>query len=91
MNPLDLIKLVTNAAISFGIGNVVGNVIKQNSPTNVKLVRKVAIGIGGFFLSSMITDKVSKHAEEQIDEVAEKVSKLKKSLKDLANKAKSNK
>ena len=88
MNPLTITKFVANLAISFGIGNVVGNVIKQHSPTNVNLVRKIAIGIGGFFLSSMITNKVVKYAEEEIDDAVDKIGKLKKSLKDLADKAK---
>lgn len=91
MNPLAIIKFVANLAISFGIGNIVGNVIKENSPTNVNLVRKIAIGIGGFFLSSMITDMVTKHADEYIDDTAEKMRKLKQSLKALASKAKDNK
>lgn len=88
MNPLAITKFIANLAISFGIGNVVGNVIKHHSPTNANLVRKIAIGIGGFFLSSMITDKVTKHAEEEIDDAVDKFGKLKKSLKDLANKTK---
>lgn len=88
MNPLTVIKFVANLAISFGIGNIVGNVIKTNSPTNVNLLRKIAIGIGSFFLSSMITDKVVKHSEEYIDDTAQKLRDLKKSLKGLASIAK---
>jgi len=88
MNPLAITKLVANFAISFGIGNVIGNVIKTHAPTNVNLVRKTAIGIGAFFLSSMITNKVIQHAEEEIDDAVDKFGKLKTSLKDLANKTK---
>ena len=88
MNPLAITKMIANLAISFGIGNIVGNVIKHHAPTNVNLVRKIAISIGTFFLSSMITSKVVQHAEDEIDDAVEKFGKLKKSLKDLADKAK---
>lgn len=91
MNLLTITKLITNFAISFGIGNIIGNVIKHHSPAKVNLVRKIAIGIGGFFLSSFITNKVSQHAEDEIDDVVDKFGKLKKSLKDLADKAKKQK
>jgi hypothetical protein len=84
MNPLNAVKFVTDIAISFGIGSIIGNVIKTHAPAKVNLVQKIAIGIGGSFLSSMITDKVSSHASEQIDKVAESVKKTKETLKELA-------
>ncbi len=78
MNPLNLIKTVTELMVSVGVGSIVGNTIKNATPTNAHIVKRISMGIGGFFLSSMVSSKVSKYATETIDETAEKIKSIRK-------------
>lgn len=86
MNPLSIIKTIVDVTISFGIGSITGNVVKSFAPTEMNLIKKISVFVGSYFLSSMITSKVTEHAEKQIDSVAENISKLRQTLKELANK-----
>jgi len=76
MNPLNLIKTVTEIVVSVGVGAVVGNTIKLTTPAGTHVLKRVAIGVGGFVLSSMISDKASTYATTTIDETVEKIKKL---------------
>jgi hypothetical protein len=78
MNPLNLTKTVTEILVSVGVGSIVGNAIKQTTPANAHIVKRISIGIGGFVLSSMISAKASKYATDQIDETVEKIKSFKK-------------
>jgi len=78
---LKLLKTVTDVAVSMGAGAIVGNTIKQTTPADAKKYQKVAIGIGGFVLSSAVGSWASNYAQEQIDETVEQISELKNTLK----------
>ena len=76
MNPLNLIKVVTEITVSVGVGSIVGNTLKQATPANAHILKRISMGIGGFVLSSMISAKASKYATDQIDETVEKIKKF---------------
>jgi hypothetical protein len=77
MNPLNLVKIVTELFVSVGVGSIVGNTIKNATPENASRFKKISIGVGGFVLSSMISSKATKYATDQIDETVEKIKKFK--------------
>jgi len=85
MNKLELLKSAAELIVSIGVSSVVGNAIKASLPENTKVVRKVAVGIGGFVLSSMVGDMASKYATESIDEMAVKLTSVVKSTKKLGD------
>ena len=76
MNPLSLVKTVVEVVVSVGVGAVVGNAIKASTPTNTHVVKRVAIGVGGFVLSSMVGDLATKYTNETIDDTADKIKKF---------------
>lgn len=76
MNPLNLVKTVTEVVVSVGVGAIVGNVIKASIPANTHVLKRAAIGVGGFVLSSMITDKATKYATDTIDDTVDKIKKF---------------
>ena len=76
MNPISVIKFVADVVVATGVGAVVGNVIKTTTPEGLNLYKKIAVGAGGFVLSSMITKHARKHTEETIDTVHETVDKI---------------
>lgn len=78
MNPLSLVKTVVEITVSVGVGAVVGNAIKASTPAKTHVVKRVAIGVGAFVLSSMVGDMATKYATDTIDETAGKIKKFMK-------------
>jgi hypothetical protein len=74
MDKLNILKAVTEIGVSIGVGSIVGNAIKLTADPNNKKYKKIAIGFGGFVLSSMVSDMASKYATETIDSYAARVN-----------------
>ena len=77
MNPLAISKAVVAAIVSTGAGAVVGNAIKQSTPTDLVVYKKIAIGVGGFVLSAAAGQQASKYVSEQIDSTLTQIQELK--------------
>lgn len=78
---LKLLKTTTDLAVSIGAGAIVGNTIKQSTPADAKKYTRVAIGIGGFVLSSAVGSWAAQYANDQIDGTIEQLSELKDAFK----------
>ena len=76
MKILEIAKLAAEVVVSFGVSAVVGNAIKAGTPENAKVYKKVAIGIGGFVLSSIAAEHASRYATESIDGIADRVTQV---------------
>lgn len=76
MNKLDILKGASEILTSIGVSAIVGNVIKMTADPEGGRIKKIAIGVGGFVLSSMVADKAVDYANERIDSTAEKLSKI---------------
>lgn len=83
MNKLDILKGGTELLVSMGVGAIVGNVIKMTADPEQGRIKKIATGLGGFVISSMITDKAVVYSNDRIDNIAETVRKLKRAAKTL--------
>jgi len=64
-------KLILGIAASTGAASIVGNAIKMSTPDNLKLSKKVVMGIGGLALSGMFGTMASKWVEGEIDEAVD--------------------
>lgn len=76
MKKLDILKGIAELAVSVGVGAIVGNTVKMTTPSDIHTLKRIAISIGSFALSSMVGDRVSSYVSEQIDETAERVNKI---------------
>lgn len=76
MNPLSLIKSVSEIVVSIGVGAVVGNAIKASTPSTVTTLQKVMIGVGGFVLSGMVGDMATKYTSDSIDGTVDKIKQM---------------
>jgi cell division protein FtsX len=65
--PLSIAKTAAGIVTSLGAGAVVSNAIKASIPANSKTIQKISIGIGGFVLSSMVSEMATKYVNENID------------------------
>lgn len=74
MKILDLAKGALSLVISFGVGTIVGNLIKHTTPVDVGKLTGYAIKIGALVLSGVAGDAASKYAEDQIDNTIETVT-----------------
>lgn len=77
MNPLALVKNVITTVVSIGVGTIVGNVVKQSTPADAKIVQKICVGVGSFVLSCMVGGYASKYAEEETVTTIEQIKVLK--------------
>lgn len=66
---LDLIKSASGMIVSAGVGTIVGNIVKNNTPEDLKTYRKVLVKIGGFALSGMAGAASVAYVEKQIDQL----------------------
>lgn len=81
MNPLGILKVLTDVAVSTSVGAVVGNAVKASTPANASLAQKISITVGGFVLSGLVGSFASEHATEQIDVTTEQVKQFKTAFK----------
>lgn len=85
MDKRKVIKAVANFLASAATGTVVAMVLKSNAiPTNTK--EKIAVGIGGFVMSAMISDKAGEYVENQLDDIFEKIDEIKASTEEMSKK-----
>jgi hypothetical protein len=76
MNKIEMIKKIGIIVVSVGVGAIVSNTIKSTTPSSIGTIKKFCIGVGGFVLSSMISDKASRYAEQQIDHTVMEIKKM---------------
>ena len=91
MNPLGIIKGVTDFAVSVSVAAIVGNMIKATMPAQAKVISKIAYGVGGVVVAGMVGDYASKYANSQIDVVAKSISDIKTATSELKNELKKDK
>lgn len=79
MNKREIIKTAATFISSMAVGTLTSMMIKNNAiPT--KLTQKVAVAVGGFVLSDMISAKASEYVEKTIDDGFDMIDNLKKSM-----------
>ena len=76
MSKLGLLKVGTELVVSIGVSAIVGSAINQIAGPNLKLPKKLAVGVGGVVLSGMIADMATTYADVKIDEYVEIVTRV---------------
>lgn len=66
-NQVQIVKLVIRVIASASVGSVVGNVVKATTPENLSMANKVMTSIGGFILSSMISEMGANYVMQTIE------------------------
>jgi hypothetical protein len=64
-------KLILGIAASTGAASIVGNAIRMSTPSNLKLSKKIVMGIGGLALSGMFGNMASNYVASEIDEAVD--------------------
>ena len=70
---LELLKTGASLVVSVGVGAIVGNVVKHTTPSDVKKITKVCIGVGSLVLTNLAGDMAAKYMEDKIDAAANAV------------------
>ncbi|QFG09154.1 hypothetical protein PBI_SPORTO_46 [Arthrobacter phage Sporto] len=68
INPVTATKLVATGMTSWGAGIIVKNAIKATTPTDINLIRKVGVTIGGFAVAGIVSDAASRYTGRIIDD-----------------------
>lgn len=90
MNPLSIVKLVAELAVSAGVGSIVSQAAKAATPDNAKLLKKISVGVGAFVLSNMVADQAVKYTSEKIDYGVDEFKKVKETIAESKEAAKDN-
>jgi len=69
MDKTQIVKLVIRIIASAAVGNVVGNVIKMNTPVNLTLANKVLSKTGEFIVTSMISEQGANYVMSAIEPI----------------------
>lgn len=83
MSTLGFVKGALTFAVSSGVAAVVGNVVKETTPDDFKMVSKIAVGIGTVALSYMLGDMVAEYTSRKIDETIDGVNEAKKAFSEI--------
>lgn len=75
MNTFNLIKTIGDLAVSAGVGNVVGNIVRSTTPKDISKFTKFTVTIGGAVLAGMVGDKATEYTDMKIEEVLKIIKK----------------
>ena len=73
---LAAVKLGLSVLTSVGGGLIVENAIKASAPTVTTISKKIAMTVGGFAITGIISDKASEYMEEQFDKAKGLINKV---------------
>jgi len=73
MDPLNIFKGAVSLVVATGVGTIVGNVIKATTPLDQKLINRISVGVGGYFLTTTVGDIVADRLNKQIDNTVTKI------------------
>lgn len=71
---------IVTGFVSTGVGSLVGNLVRTTTPADTKKYRKVAIFVGGYVLSSMVSEYASKYVQDNIDNAAKQFKDAKEAV-----------
>lgn len=70
MNFLSILTNLVKYGASASVGTVVGNLIAIKTPTDIKPITKISIGVGTFILSGVLSDMAMTYVETQMTDIA---------------------
>ena len=79
MKKIKMVKTAGEFVVSIGVIKIVTNIIKLTTPTNIGVISKICIGVGGFVLANMIDDQV----KDYIDRLILTIDKSKSQFKEM--------
>ena len=80
---ITIVKVAGTIVIAIGIGAIVSNVIKVNTPSDVKKITRLCIGVSGLFLTGVLTEMAAKDFGETFDKGKTLAETIIKKFKDL--------
>ena len=73
----EIVKVAASVATGLGVGKTVDLILKENLPVNMTWKTRLATFIGSAAISGYISSKCSKYVEDEIDQVADMMDKIK--------------
>jgi hypothetical protein len=77
MNPLAIIKAVSDLVVSTSVGYVVGNAVKTVTPTTLTKIQKIQTVVGGAVLAGATGAVSAKFVRDEIDNMAATIAEAK--------------
>lgn len=81
MNKLMIVKKSVALVVSFGAGNIIKQIIDNNTEEPDNKAMKVANTAGAYALGSLVGAAVEKHTDKLIDDAAAQIDQIKQDMK----------
>lgn len=78
MDKLNFVKTGLSLVVSVGVGNIVGNAIKHTTPSDLKLLTRLCVGVGTIVLTAVASDIASNYTEMKFDKTVDTFESLTK-------------
>jgi ABC-type siderophore export system fused ATPase/permease subunit len=76
MNKLEIVKKVAGVVVSIGVGAIVSNAVKANTPESIGTLKKVCMIAGTFVIGSMLSDAAVNYANKAIENIVKEVKEM---------------
>lgn len=73
MKKLEMVQGAVELVVSIGVGLLAGNAINLVKPKNLGILKRIAVGVGGWAISNMAADKVTQYVDEKWIETSEQI------------------
>jgi prefoldin subunit 5 len=83
MNKRNVIKGVVGMGVSISVGAVTSNAVKKLNVVGSCPINKVAIGVGAFVLSTVVSDIAVEHFDKKIDDIFDRIDLMKAQMEEL--------
>lgn len=81
MNKLNIVKKSVAAIVSFGAGNIIKQIIENNTEEPENVAVKVTNTAAAYALGSMVGAAVATHTDKLIDQTAAQITEIKHDMK----------
>lgn len=77
VNKIDVVKKVLGYGVTYGVGIIVYNIVKNHLPVDLKIHKKIAVALGAWALGNIVQNAAEAYTNEFVDECIKHVADIK--------------
>lgn len=77
VNKIDIFKKVLGYGVTYGVGIIVYNIVKNHLPADLKIHKKIAVALGAWALGNIVQNAAEAYTNEFVDECVKHVEDIK--------------
>jgi hypothetical protein len=77
VDKIDVVKKVLGYGVTYGVGIIVYNIVKNHLPADLKIHKKIAVALGAWALGNIVQNAAEAYTNEFIDECVKHAADIK--------------